>query len=383
MFDELFKPSPSIDHPVPLVTAREPAILTGTPSSTTTDQDAPSTSISQTNQDSQSQVIPFDVKEENYDIEVAHMDNNPYFGFLIPEPSSKELSSWIVIPTNVHSVNQPQEHVGEWTNDHLLKNVIAMQEKLNEFKCIEVWELVPRPDRVMIITLKWIYKVKLDELGGVLKNKARLVACGYCQEEGIDFEESFAPVARLEAICIFIAFVAHMNMVVYQIDVKTAFFNGIQREDIYSSQPDGFVDPENPNHMYKLKKSLYSPRGIFLNQSKYASKIIKKYGMETVDLMDTLIIEKSKLHEDSQGEAVDHTRYPGMIGSLMYLTASRSDLVFFVCMYGRCQAKPTKKHLHDVKRIFQYLRGIINMGLWFSKEPCIALTAYVDAEHVD
>ncbi|GKG16700.1 retrovirus-related pol polyprotein from transposon TNT 1-94, partial [Tanacetum coccineum] len=170
------------------------------------------------------------VEEEYHDIEVAHMDNDPYFGLPIPEPSSEESSSRIVIPTNVHSVNQPQEHIGKWTKDHPLKNVIgdpsrpvstrlqlhteAMQEELNEFERLEVWELVSRLDRVMIITLKWIYKVKLDELGGVLKNKARLVVRGYCQEEGINFEESFASVARLEAIRIFIAFAAHMNMVV-------------------------------------------------------------------------------------------------------------------------------------------------------------------------
>ncbi|GJU79899.1 retrovirus-related pol polyprotein from transposon TNT 1-94 [Tanacetum coccineum] len=109
----------------------------------------------------------------------------------------------------------------------------------------------------MVITLKWIYKVKLDELGGILKNKARLVARGYRQEEGIDFEESFALVARLEAIRIFLAFVTHMNMVVYQMDVKTAFLNGNLREEVYVSQPDGFVDPDNPYHMYKLKKALY------------------------------------------------------------------------------------------------------------------------------
>ncbi|GKG33475.1 retrovirus-related pol polyprotein from transposon TNT 1-94, partial [Tanacetum coccineum] len=109
----------------------------------------------------------------------------------------------------------------------------------------------------MVITLKWIYKVKLDELGGILKNKARLVARGYRQEEGIDLEESFAPVARLEAIRIFLAFVAHINMVVYQMDVKTAFLNGNLREEVYVSQLDGFVDPGNPNHMYKLKKALY------------------------------------------------------------------------------------------------------------------------------
>nr|GEX98734.1 retrovirus-related Pol polyprotein from transposon TNT 1-94 [Tanacetum cinerariifolium] len=132
-----------------------------------------------------------------------------------------------------------------------------MQEEFNEFECLEVWELVPRPDRVMVITLKWIYKVKLDDLGGVLKNKARLVARGYRQEEGIEFEEYFALVARLEAIRIFIAFAAHMNMVVYQMDVKIAFLNEILCEEVYVSQPDGFVDPENPNHVYKLKKSLY------------------------------------------------------------------------------------------------------------------------------
>ncbi|GJW42391.1 retrovirus-related pol polyprotein from transposon TNT 1-94 [Tanacetum coccineum] len=157
-----------------------------------------------------------------------------------------------------------------------------MQEELNEFERLEVWDLVPRPDRVMIITMKWIYTVKLDELGGVLKNKARLVARGYCQEEGINFEGSFGLVTRLEAIHIFIAFSAHMNMVVYQMDVKTVFLNGILREEVY-------------------------------------------YGMETVDPMDTLLVKKSKLDEDPQGKAVGPTRYHGMIGSLMYLTASRPD----------------------------------------------------------
>nr|GFD19103.1 retrovirus-related Pol polyprotein from transposon TNT 1-94 [Tanacetum cinerariifolium] len=109
----------------------------------------------------------------------------------------------------------------------------------------------------MVITLKRIYKVKLDEMGGILKNKARLVARGYHQEEGIDFEESFAPVARLEAIHIFLAYAAHKNMVVYQMDLKTAFFNGNLREEVYVSQPDGFMDQDNPNHVYKLKKALY------------------------------------------------------------------------------------------------------------------------------
>ncbi|GJY57023.1 retrovirus-related pol polyprotein from transposon TNT 1-94 [Tanacetum coccineum] len=132
-----------------------------------------------------------------------------------------------------------------------------MQEELHEFDRLEVWELVPRPDKVMILTLKWIYKVKLDEMGGILKNKARLVAHGYRQEERIDSEESFALVARLDVIRIFLTYASHMNMVVYQMDVKTAFLNDILHEEVYVSQPDGFVDQDNLNHVYKLKKALY------------------------------------------------------------------------------------------------------------------------------
>ncbi|GJW88829.1 retrovirus-related pol polyprotein from transposon TNT 1-94 [Tanacetum coccineum] len=261
LFDEYFNPPPSVDHPVLEVAAPKPPVSTGSPSSTSVDQDAPSPSTLQTPQESPSQVITPGVVEADHDIEVAHMDNDPYFGLPILEPSSEESSSQVFIPNNVHSVNQPPEHI--------------------------IWELVPRSDRVMIITLKWIYKVKLDELGGVLKNKARLVVRGYRQEEGIEFEEYFAPVARLEAI-----------------------------QKVYVSQPDGFVDPENPNHMYELKKALYGlkqapracPRGIFLSQSKFALEIIKKYGMETSDPIDTPMVEKSKLDADPQGKEVDPTR---------------------------------------------------------------------------
>ncbi|GKA93416.1 retrovirus-related pol polyprotein from transposon TNT 1-94 [Tanacetum coccineum] len=259
-------------------------------------------SNSQTTPESQSPIISNDVEEENHDLDVAHMNNDPFFGIPIPKNDSEASSSSDVIPTIVHTAAPNSEHVTKWTKDHPLDNIIgelgrpvstrlqlheqalfcyydaflssvepktykdaltqacwieAMQEELNEFERLEVWELVPRPDKVMVITLKWIYKVKLDELGGILKNKARLVARGYRQEEGIDFEESFAPVARLDAIRIFLAFAAHMNMIVYQMDVKTTFLNGILREEVYVSQPDGFVDKDNPNHVYKLKKALY------------------------------------------------------------------------------------------------------------------------------
>ncbi|GKB66017.1 retrotransposon protein, putative, ty1-copia subclass, partial [Tanacetum coccineum] len=193
--------------------------------------------------------------------------------------------------------------------------------------------------------------------------KARLVAHGYRQEEGIDFEESFAPVARLDVIRIFLAYAAHMNMVVYQMDVKTAFLNGILREEVYVSQPDGFVDQDNLNHVYKLKKALYGlkqapracPRGIFINQSKYALGYLKKYGMESSDPVDTPMVEKSKLDEDTQGKVIDLTHYHGMIGTLMYLTASRLDLTFVVCICAR--------------------------RLWYPKDSSIALTAYADADH--
>nr|GEU62020.1 retrovirus-related Pol polyprotein from transposon TNT 1-94 [Tanacetum cinerariifolium] len=147
--------------------------------------------------------------------------------------------------------------VDDYSRFTWVKCLSNAQEELNEFERLEVWELVPRLDKVMVITLKWIYNVKLDELGGILKNKARLMARGYRQEEGINFEESFAPVARLEAIRIFLAYAAHKNMVVYQMDVKTAFLNGNLREEVYISQSDGFVDPDNPNLVYKLKKALY------------------------------------------------------------------------------------------------------------------------------
>ncbi|GKA37474.1 retrovirus-related pol polyprotein from transposon TNT 1-94, partial [Tanacetum coccineum] len=293
--------------------------------------------------------IPLDDEEANHDIKVAHMDNSPCVDFTIPKPSSEESSSHVVIPN--HSYKEALTE-SSW--------IEATQGELNEFEHLEVWELVPRPDHVMIITLKWISKVKLDKLGGVLKNKSRLVAREYRQEEGIDFEESFAPIARLEAIRIFIAFIAHMNMAVYQMDVKTAFLNGILRKEVYVSQPNGFVDPENPNHVYKLKKALYDlkqaswacPRCIFFNQSKYALESLKKYGMETCDPADTPMVEKSKLDGDPQRKAVNPTRYCEMIGTLMYPTLSRPNLVFVVCMCARYQEMPTEKHLDVVKRIF-------------------------------
>nr|GEV65284.1 hypothetical protein [Tanacetum cinerariifolium] len=215
MFDEYFKHPPSVDHHVPAVAAQEPADSTGTPSSTTIDQDA--------YQELQSQVIPPDVEEEFHDIEVAHMDkihiltkDHPLDN-VIGDPS-RPGSTRLQLHTKALfcyydvflSLVEPKSYKDTFTESCWIEYI---QEELNEFERLEVLELVSRSDRVMIITLKWIYKVRLDELEGVLENKARLVAREYRQEECIDFEESFTLVARLEAIHIFISFSAHMNMI--------------------------------------------------------------------------------------------------------------------------------------------------------------------------
>nr|GEU30262.1 retrovirus-related Pol polyprotein from transposon TNT 1-94 [Tanacetum cinerariifolium] len=196
---------------------------------------------------------------------------------------------------------------------------------------MNVWELVPQPDCVMIIALKWIYKVKLDEYGDVLKNKACLVAKGYQQEEGIDFEESFALVARIEAIRIFIANAASRNMTIYQMDVKTAFLNGELKEEVYVSQPEGFVDPDHPTHVYRPKKALYG-----LKQAPRA-------WIDSCDSVETPMVDRLKLDEDPSGIPVDQTRFRSMVGSLMYLTTSRPDLVFAIQIM---QVVKTHEELH-------------------------------------
>nr|GEZ31662.1 retrovirus-related Pol polyprotein from transposon TNT 1-94 [Tanacetum cinerariifolium] len=215
-----------------------------------------------TTPETQSAIIPQAVEEDNIDIEVAHIGNDPKWTKDHPLDNIIDQLS-ISVSTRL----QLHEQALFCYYDAFLSSVEptltqscwieAMQEEVNEFERLKVWELVPRPDKVMVITLKWINKVKLEELGGILKKKARLVARGYRQEEGMDFEESFALVVRVEAIQIFLTYATHKNMVVYQMDVKTTFLNGNLREKVYVSQPDGFVDQDNPNHVYKLKKALY------------------------------------------------------------------------------------------------------------------------------
>ncbi|GKD69794.1 retrovirus-related pol polyprotein from transposon TNT 1-94, partial [Tanacetum coccineum] len=309
----------------------------------------------------------------------------------IPKNVSEASSSSDVISTIVHTAAPNSGHVTKWTKDHPLDNIIGELEiPVSTRLQLHEQALFCYYDAFLTSVEPNTYKDALKRNhGGILKNKAQLVARGYLQEEGIYFVEYFTLVARLDAIRIFLAFAAHMNMIVYQMDVKTTFLNSILREEVYVSQPDGFVDQDNLNHVYKLKKALYGlkqapracPRGIFLNQSKYALESLKKYGMESSDPVDTPMVEKSKLDEDPQEKAVDPTHYRGMVGTLMYLTASRPDLTFAVCMCVRYQAKPTEKHLHAVKRIFKYLRGTVNRGLWYPKDSSIALTAYTNADH--
>nr|GEU59817.1 retrovirus-related Pol polyprotein from transposon TNT 1-94 [Tanacetum cinerariifolium] len=273
----------------------------------------------------------------------------------------------------------------------------------------------------MLIKLKWIFKVKTDEFGRVLKNNVRLVAQGFRQKEGIDFEESFAPVTRIKAIHIFVANAANKNMMIYQMDVKTAFLNGELKEEVYVPQPKGFVDHDNPSHVYKLKKAIYGLKqgpcawydmlsSFLISQhfskgavdptlftrkagndlllrhlykpSKYAYEMIKRYGMLTSVSVNTPMVEKNKLDADLQGTPVDATHYHDMIGSLMHLTSSRPDLIYAVCLCARYQEKPTEKHLNAVMLIFRYLKGSINIGLWYSKDTSMSLTTYLDVDHV-
>ncbi|GJW78346.1 retrovirus-related pol polyprotein from transposon TNT 1-94 [Tanacetum coccineum] len=309
----------------------------------------------------------------------------------------------------------------------------AMQDELHQFDRLKVWELVDKPFGKMIIKLKWLWKNKKDEDQTIIHNKARLVAKGYAQEEGIDFEESFAPVARLEAVRIFVAYAAHKSFLIYQMDVKTSFLNGPLKEEVYVAQPEGFVDPDHPEKVYLLRKALYglkqAPRawydelsnflmsigftkgtidltlfkikygeGILLVQiyvddiifgstnPKYSKRFEKlmhsRFEMSLMgDMKFFLGLQIHQSPKDLSGKPVDQSDYHSKIGSLMYLTSSRPDLVQAVCYCARYQARPTQKHLKEVKRIFKYLKGTINMGLWYPKDYGFELTAFSDADH--
>ncbi|GJT33818.1 putative ribonuclease H-like domain-containing protein [Tanacetum coccineum] len=288
--------------------------------------------------------------------------------------------------------------------------VDAMQEELLQFEIQKVWVLVDLPYGKKAIGTKWVYQNKKDERGVVVRNKARLVAQGHRQEEGIDYDEVFAPVARLEAIRIFLAFASYMGFVVYQMDVKSAFLYGKIDEEVYVSQPPGFQDPKHPRKVYKVVKALYglhqAPRacrfqmssmgeltfflglqvkqkedGIFISQDKYVAEILKKFDFANVKTASTPIETQKPLVKDEEASDVDVHLYRSMIGSLMYLTASRPDIMFAVCACSRFQVTPKTSHLSAVKRIFRYLKGKPKLGLWYPRVSSFDLESYSDSDY--
>ncbi|GJV49479.1 putative ribonuclease H-like domain-containing protein [Tanacetum coccineum] len=348
--------------------------------------------------------------------------------------------------------------------------VEAMQEELLQFKLQQVWILVDLPNGKKAIGTKWVFRNKKDERGIVIRNKARLVAQGHRQEEGIDYEEVFAPVARIEAIRLFLAYASFMGFLVYQMDVKSAFLYGTIEEEVYVTQPPRFKDPDHPDKVYKVVKALYglhqAPRawyetlanyllsngfkrgkidqtlfikkqkgdillvqvyvddiifgstnkelctsfeklmkdkfqmssmgeltfflglqvqqkedGIFISQDKYVAEILKKFNYSNVKSTSTPIDLEKPLVKDGDADDVDVHLYRSMIGSLMYLTASRPDIMFVVCACARFQVTQKTSHLLAVKRIFRYLKGKPTLGLWYSKDSPFELVAYTDSDY--
>ncbi|XP_040370262.1 uncharacterized protein LOC112183342 isoform X3 [Rosa chinensis] len=349
----------------------------------------------------------------------------------------------------------------EWIN--------AMHDELNQFARNDVWYLVPRLSEFNVIGTKWIFRNKSDEHGNVTRNKARLVAQGYKQVEGLDFDETFAPVARLESVRLLLAIACHLHFTLYQMDVKSAFLNGVLQEEVYVEQPQGFKDPSNPDHVYKLKRALYglkqAPRawyerlsthlvskgyiqgsidktlfikrdnkhvmiaqvyvddiifgstsdsyvkeftnimesefemsmcgelnyflglqvrqlktGMFLCQTKYAENLVKKFGLEYAKAVTNPMSTSVKLTEDLTGKSVDQTLYRSMIGSLLYLTASRPDISYSVGVCARFQANPKESHLEAVKRIIRYVSGTATCGVYFTFDSNIEIAGYSDAD---
>ncbi|GJX89059.1 putative ribonuclease H-like domain-containing protein [Tanacetum coccineum] len=236
--------------------------------------------------------------------------------------------------------------------------VEAMQEELLQFKLHKVWILVDFPFGKKAIGTKWVFRNKRDERSIVVKNKASLVAQGFRQEEGIDYYEVFAPVARIEAIRLFLAFASFKGFLVYQMDVKSAFLYATIREEVYVHRPLGFVDLAHPNKVYKVKQQ---PDRIFIT---------------------TTPIESNKpLVKDEDGIDIDVHVYRSMIGSLMYLTVSRPDIMFAVYACARFQVTPKASHLNAVKRIFRYLKHQPKLGLWYPRDSPFELEAFLDSDY--
>ncbi|GJT16570.1 retrovirus-related pol polyprotein from transposon TNT 1-94 [Tanacetum coccineum] len=252
--------------------------------------------------------------------------------------------------------------------------IVAIQEELNQFIANDVWELVPQPKNMTVIGTKWVFRNNLDENGVVSRNKARLVAQGYKQQEGIDYDETYAPVARLKSIRILLAYACALDFKLFQMDVKSAFLNGFINEEFEMSMM-GELNFFLGLQIKQMKD------GIFFNQSKYIKEMLKKFGLEDSKKMKTPMSSDTKLTKDKECESVDSTKYQGMIGSLLYLMASRPDIMFGVCLYARFQEDPKISHLEAVKRIFRYIKGTTHLGLWYPKGTGIETIVYADSDH--
>ncbi|GJV01866.1 ribonuclease H-like domain-containing protein [Tanacetum coccineum] len=265
------------------------------------------------------------------------------------------------------------------TRGKIQKDSLAQQAL---FKLQKVWILVDLPSGRKAIGTKWVFKNKRDERIIVVKNKARLVAQGFRQEEGIDYDEVFAPVVRIEAIRLFLAFASYMGFTVYQMDDKSAFLYGAIEEEVYVHQPLGFVDPAHPNKVYKIIKALYglhqAPRAC---QDKYVADILKKFDFWSIRIASTPIESNKPLIKDEDGKDVDVHVYGSMIGSLMYLTASRPDIMFAICVCARFQVTPKASHLNVVKWIFRYLKHQPKLGLWYPRDSPFDLEAFSDSDY--
>ncbi|WVZ76209.1 LOW QUALITY PROTEIN: hypothetical protein U9M48_024199 [Paspalum notatum var. saurae] len=308
--------------------------------------------------------------------------------------------------------------------------VNAMHEELENFE--RNHDLVEPPPNCCPIGTKWVFKNKQGENGMVVRNKARLVAQGFYQKEGIDYEETFAPVAHLEAIRILLAFASSKGFKLQQRDVESAFLNGFIEEEVYVKQPPGFESARFPDRLYKLRKALYGlkqaprawyarlkifllksgfvmgsvdktlfllsrggdtlifflglqikqgPEGTFVHQAKYIRDILKKFEMGDSKPMTTSISTNTALDADEDGEAVDQKEFRGMIGSLLYLMATRLDIQFAVCLCARYQASPRTSHRQVVKRIFRYLKFTPELGLWYSSGSSLSLRGFSNADH--
>ncbi|KAA0042159.1 putative gag-pol polyprotein [Cucumis melo var. makuwa] len=309
----------------------------------------------------------------------------------------------------------------------------AMQEELLQFRRNNVWTLVPKPEGANIIGTKWIFKNKTDEAGCATKNKARLVAQGYAQVERVYFDETFAPISRLESINLLVEISCIQRFKLYQMDVKSAFLNGYLNEEVYVAQPKGFIDSEYPQHVYKLNKALYGLKqasrawyerlAIYLNCKGYFRGGTNKtlfihitndelivaqiyvddiiFGGFPQDLVNNFIdimklqFEMSmsqhkrtpaatqvKITKDTDGARADHKLYRSIIGSLLYLTASRPDIAYAVGIYAHYQADPQTSHLEAVKRILKYVHGTSDFGILYSYDTTSILVGYCDADWV-